>query len=46
VGKANRPFVVRIKPGESVEQATTRALANPKASKRNSGKILVRTVSK
>lgn len=46
MGKANRPFVVRIKPGESKEEAIKRAMAGPNASKRKSGKFLIRMVSK
>jgi len=42
VGKANRPLVVRIKPGETKNQAVARALAKPNAKSRNWDKVLIR----
>lgn len=42
MGKANRPLVIRIKPGESEKDAIARALAKPRNQNRDFKKLIVR----
>lgn len=46
MGKRNRPFVVKIKPGETYDAALKRALSKPNIGKRSASRILVRAVAK
>jgi len=44
VGKANRPFVIRIKPGQSYDQAVQISLDKPRNKGKKPTKILVKHV--